>query len=260
MMWRCPISYRPVDSAGGDRTDLGLHQEDIDIILAVAAQNDRVVVVVEAGGAVTVEPWIDEIEALVHAWYPGMEGGNAIAAVLYGEVNPSGKLPLTIPHAHDTLYEFGTMQPSVEYAYYHGYRYFDHQDLSPRFSFGFGLSYTEFTYANLVLSEPSITTQGTLQVRFDLTNTGRIAGKEVAQLYAGFPGAAVERSVRELKAFAKVHLEPGESQTVVFDLPAEELAYYDVEQSRWSVEPGLYTVEVGSSSRDLPLKGTYFIE
>ena len=249
----------PFESAGGDRTDLGLHPEDIELITAVAKVSDRVVVVLEAGGAVTVDSWVDEVEGLFMAWYPGMEGGNAIAEVLFGDVNPSGKLPMTGPHEDDPLYEFGTQQPSVEYGYFHGYRYFDNEGLNPMFPFGFGLSYAGFEYQALSLSDDSVSDQDTIGISFDVTNTGSVAGKEVAQLYVGFPAAGVVRPLRELRAFTKVHLAPGETRRLEFELAAGDLAYYDAKQGKWVVEKGPHVVYAGSSSRDLPLQATFGI-
>lgn len=252
--------HTPVPPFGGDRTDLGLHAEDVEMIGAVAAACDRVVVVIEAGGGVTVEPWIDEVEAVMMAWYPGQEGGLAIAEVLFGDVNPSGKLPFTVPHSDDPLYEFGSGSPSIEYGYFHGYRYFDREGLAPRFPFGFGLSYTEFSYSNLQLSESSISEDESLRVSFSVTNTGEVEGKEVVQLYIGPPGSLVERPVRELRAFDKIHLDPGETKKVTFEIPSRDLAYYDVSPGRWRVEKGPYIVEAGPSSRDLPLRDIFAIE
>jgi len=252
--------HTPVPPFGGDRTDLGLHPEDIELISAVAAASDRVVVVIEAGGGVTVEPWIDEVEAVVMAWYPGQEGGLAIAEVLFGDVNPSGKLPFTVPHADDPLYEFGSGCPSIEYGYFHGYRYFDREGLAPRFPFGFGLSYTEFSYSNLRLSESAINEDESLRVSFSVANTGGVQGREVAQLYVAPPGSLVDRPVRELRGFDKIPLDPGETGTVTFEIQARDLAYYDPVLDRWRVEKGPYAVEAGPSSRDLPLRGGFTIE
>ena len=252
--------HTPVPPFGGDRTDLGLHPEDVELISAVAAASDRVVVVIEAGGGVTVEPWIDDVEAVVMAWYPGQEGGRAIAEILYGDVNPSGKLPFTVPHSDDPLYEFGSGSASIKYGYFHGYRYFDREGLAPRFPFGFGLSYTEFSYSDLRLREPSVTEDESLQVSFSVANTGEVEGREVVQLYIGPPGSFVERPVRELLAFDKILLDSGETKTVTFEIPARELAYYDVGSSRWKVEKGSYVLEAGSSSRDLTLRGVFAIE
>ena len=247
----------PFPPFGGDRTDLSLPERDVELITAVAEANNRVVVVIEAGGGVTMEPWIDEVEALILAWYPGQEGGNAIAEVLYGDVNPSGKLPFTVPQEGDPLYEFGSGSPSIEYGYFHGYRYYDNKSLSPRYPFGFGLSYTEFSYDNLRLSTQSIDMDETLQVRFDVTNLGEFAGKEVAQLYTGYRDSDIQRPVRELKAFEKIRLEPKETRSITFELSVRDLAYYDDDLGRWQIEMIPHIVEVGSSSRDLPLCGIF---
>ena len=250
----------PIPPFGGDRTDLALPERDVAVIRAVAEVHDRVVVMVEAGGGVTVEPWIDEVEALALAWYPGMEGGRAIAEVLFGDVNPSGRLPFTLPHTDDPIYPFGSGWPSIEYGYFHGYRYFDREALAPRFPFGFGLSYTDFAYDGLRLSDTLVHEEETIRVSFEVTNTGAVVGKEVVQLYVGCPGVAVERPLRELKAFDKIELAPGETRTVTLDLSVGDLAYYEVEAKSWRVEEGAYIVEVGRSSRDLPLQGAFVVE
>lgn len=244
---------------GGDREHLGLAPCDVEMINAVAEVNDRVVVVIEAGGAITMGDWIDNVDAIVMSWYPGVEGGNAIAEVLYGDINPSGKLPLTFPKTDDQLYTFGTKQPEVEYGYYHGYRYFDKYDLQPQFPFGFGLSYTNYEYSNLQLSDSSMDVNDTLIVSFDITNIGDVAGEEISQLYIGYKGSKVDRAVYDLKGFDKVHLEPGEVKTVCVNISAEDLAYYDIDSSKWVVEPITYSVHVGPSSRLLPLQAEFNI-
>jgi beta-glucosidase len=250
----------PFPPHGGDRTDLALPPEDVELIQAVAAVHSRVVVVIEAGGAITVEPWIDEVQALVMAWYPGQEGGHAIAEVLFGDVNPSGKLPFTVPHADDPLYEFGSGRASIRYGYDHGYRYFDREGLQPRFPFGFGLSYTVFSYANLRLSDSSVRPDETLRVSFEVTNTGGVAGREIVQLYVAYPDSLVTRPVRELKAFDKVSIGPGETRDVTLDLRARDLAYFDEQRGRWQVEKGAYILEVGPSSRERPLTDRFTVE
>jgi beta-glucosidase len=246
--------------AGRDRPNLGLKPQDVKMINAVAEVNPRTIVVIEAGGAITMGNWINNVEGIIMAWYPGVEGGNAIAEVLFGDVNPSGKLPLTFPKSENQLYTFGWKQPEVEYGYYHGYRYFDKYDLEPQFPFGFGLSYTSYEYSNLRLSDSSIGKNGTLKVSFDIANTGHVAGDEIAQMYIGYKGSCVDRAVRDLKGFARVHLEPGEIKTVCLNVSAEDLAYYDVNSSQWVVESITYSVEVGPSSRLLPLFSEFSIK
>jgi beta-glucosidase len=244
----------------GDREGLGLSPQEVAEIRRVAELNDRVIVVLEGGGSITMEDWVDEVEAVLMAWYPGQEGGNAIADVLFGDVNPSGKLPISFPRAEADLPPFVNDQNEVEYGYYHGYRHLDREATEPRFPFGFGLSYTTFAYANLALSTDTLAADATLQVSFDLTNTGTVAGEEVAQLYVGTEGSRVDRPVRDLRGFAKVHLAPGQTKRVSIPLRARDLAFWDTEAGDWVVEPITYVAQVGPSSRDLPLEDRFAVE
>jgi beta-glucosidase len=154
---------------------------------------------------------------------------------------------------------FDNTSSEVTYGFLHGYRYVDRNADSPRFPFGFGLSYTRFSYANLSLSPPMVPS-GSLTVRVEVTNTGTVAGDEIAQLYVSAQGSAVERAARDLKGFQRVHLDPGQTETVSFGLTAQDLAYYDVGRSAWVVEPIEYVISVGASSRDLPLSATVYVE
>jgi beta-glucosidase len=244
---------------GGDREDLDLPGNQAELIRTVAAETDRCVVVLEAGSAVTIGSWKDEVEAILMAWYPGMEGGRAIAEVLFGDINPGGKLPLTWPASTDQLPFFDKKAKSIEYGYYHGYRHFDREGLVPEFPFGFGLSYTTFRYADLVLGNKEIGRGGTVTVSANVTNTGEVYGEEIAQVYVGCRGSAVDRPAKELKGFARVELEPRETGMLSIDINAEELAYWSVEKAAWVVEEAEYVVMVGSSSADadLPLRGAF---
>ncbi|MBY0278345.1 glycoside hydrolase family 3 C-terminal domain-containing protein [Candidatus Binatia bacterium] len=248
-------------ASAGDRKTLALHAEDEDLIRTVAAANPRTIVVLEGGSAITVESWIDRVAGLVMAWYPGQEGGHAIAEVLFGDVDPSGKLPLSVPRAESDLPEFvsDSARLEVTYGYDHGYRWLDHRGIEPRFPFGFGGSYTSFALANLAIAKPTLGPDDTLQVTVDVTNTGTRAGDEVVQLYVGYPGSAVARDVRTLRAFARVHLAAGETATVPLRVPVRDLAYWDVASGTWVVEPLRYDVNVGTSSRDLPLAGSFTV-
>lgn len=241
----------------GDRKGLALPADQVEEIRRVAELNRRVIVVLQGGGAITMEDWVDDVEAVLMAWYPGLEGGNALADVLFGNVNPSGKLPISFPRAEADLPPFVNDQNEVAYGYYHGYRHLDREQIAPRFPFGFGLSYTRYEYANLALSTAALATDGTLEVSFDLANTGTVAGMEVAQLYVGYEGSAVDRPIRELKGFAKVRLDPGETKRVSIPLRARDLAFWDSETGAWTVEPITYVVQVGPSSRDLPLQASF---
>jgi len=242
----------------GDRTSLDLSAAQNELVATVAALNPRTIVIIEGSGAVTM-PWVDDVGAIVMAWYPGQEGGRAIADVLFGDVNPSGKLPVTFPVSESDLPPFDNHSLQVTYGYFHGYRWVDREDITPLFPFGYGLSYTSFRYANLRLDRSRLAPAGRVRATVDVTNAGDVAGDEVAQLYVGYPHSAVERAVQDLKGFARVHLEPGETRQVAFEIPASSLAYWDVGAAAWTIEPTSYVVRVGGSSRDLPLEATFTV-
>jgi beta-glucosidase len=245
-----------VNGMPGDRKTLDLSPAHEALINAVAAKNPRTVVVVEAGSAVTMAAWKDQAAGIVMAWYPGQEGGDAIADVLFGDVNPSGRLPVTIPLSASDLPPFDFTSTAVTYGYFHGYRYVDHAGTVPAFPFGFGLSYTTFDFSNLSLDKTTIDKASSAKVSVDVKNTGAVAGDEIVQLYVAYPGSVVDRPVHELKGFARVTLAQGESKTVSLSLAAQDLRYYDATSDEWVLEPLSYTVSVGGSSRDLPLEAT----
>ena len=244
------------NGTAGDRKSLDLSAVHEALISAVAAKNPRTIVVVEAGSAITMEAWKDQARGIVMAWYPGQEGGDAIADVLFGDVNPSGKLPLTIPLSASQLPPFDVVSTAVTYGYFHGYRYVDHAGSAPAFPFGFGLSYTTFAFSNLSLDKTTMGKDGRISVSVDVKNTGSVAGDEIVELYVGYPGSSVDRPVQELKGFFRVHLGASESKTVSLPLEANDLRYYDAARSEWVLEPLAVTVSVGASSRDLPLVAT----
>lgn len=238
----------------GDRASLALPDGQAAWITDVAALSSRVVLVLEGGSALTLGTIPSEVEAIVMAWYPGVEGGSAIANVLYGDVNPSGRLPLVFPVAEVDLPFFDNVSDEVTYSYFHGYRHLDHEGTVPLFPFGFGLSYTRYGYANLVAPAAPLASTDTLHVTLDVTNTGSRAGIETVQLYVGAASTTITpRFERELRGFTQVALEAGETKAVTFDVPVRELAYWDTASNAFVVEPTTYRVEVGASSRDLPL-------
>jgi len=239
-----------------DRKLLSLPGDQEQLIADVSGLNAKTVVVLEGGSAITVEPWVDGVAAIAMAWYPGQEGGNAIADVLFGAVNPSAKLPITFVRSANDLPPFPNHASEVTYGYYHGYRLLDHNGIEPRFAFGFGLSYTTYEYANLKVAQRTLSATDTLHVSADVTNTGGRVGDEIVQLYIGYQGSRVDRPVKDLRGIAKVRLAPGETQTVSIDVPVKNLAFYDVAASTWEVEPITYTVSVGPSSQDLPLRAS----
>ncbi len=239
----------PFTRQGGDRASLTLKPQDESLIQAVAAANPRTVMVLIGGSALITEAWREKVPAILMAWYPGMEGGHALADVLFGAVNPGGKLPCVFPKSETHLPFFDRHADAIEYGYYHGYRLLDRAGHEPAFAFGYGLSYTTFAYCNLRLDRDTLARDGALHISVDITNTGNRAGAEVAQLYVGYAGSQVDRAVKDLKGFVRVMLEAGETKTVTFTLRAEQLAYYDETQHGWAVEPIGYMALVGSSSR-----------
>jgi len=243
----------------GDRVDLSLSDERVKLLQDAAAANDRTIVVLEGGSAITMGEWLPDIEALLMAWYPGQMGGHAIADLLFGDANPSGKLPVTFPTGLDQLPPFDNESLEVTYDYFHGYRYLDRNDSTPEFPFGFGLSYTSFSVDNLRASQAEAKAGDVVLFSVDVTNTGSVAGAEVVQLYVTYPGSVVERSERDLKGFAKVMLEPGATQTVEIAVPVNDLAYYDVADSAWALEGLEHEVLAGTSSGDLPLAITFTV-
>lgn len=200
--------------------------------------------------------WVDSVPAIVEAWYPGMEGGNAIAAILFGDVNPSGKLPVTFPRQLSDNPSWGNYPGDGSRVLYKegifvGYRHYDAHDVTPLFPFGHGLSYTTFTYGDLVVTPLD---DGGCEVGFDLANSGQRAGDEVAQVYVADPSSSVPRPPKELKAFCKVTLAPNEKKRVSVKLGRDAFSFYDSGQHDWVMEPGLFRIMVGSSSRDIRLE------
>jgi beta-glucosidase len=244
------------ESEGGDLTDINLSAEQNQLVSDVAAANPNTVVVVNSGSAVTM-PWAGSVRGIIESWYPGQEFGNAIAALLYGDVDPSGKLPVTFPAAltdvpaHTTAQWPGTNN-TVQYSegLGVGYRWYDQQSIAPAFPFGFGLSYTTFAYANLAVGVPDAA--GNVAVSFDVTNSGARAGAEVAQVYVGQPAAAAEPP-KNLRGFAKVSLTPGQTQRVTVTLDKRSFQYWS---GSWTTAAGADQILVGSSSRDIRLTGS----
>jgi len=237
----------------GDRLELGLSAQRAQLIKDAAAVNDRTIVVLEGGGAITGGDWLADIEALLMVWYPGQMGGYAIADLLFGEANPSGKLPLTFPASLEQLPPFDNESLEVSYEYFHGYRYVDKKGSTPDFPFGFGLSYTSFSIDGLVASQAQAGAGDVVRFSVEVKNTGARAGTEIVQLYVNYPDSVVPRAQRELKGFARVFLEPGETKTVELPLVVNSLAYYDITQGAWVLEGLEHEVRLGSSSRSLPL-------
>lgn len=249
------------ESEGEDRPDMELRGDQVELIEKVAAANPNTIVVLNTGSPITMN-WLDKVAALVQAWYPGQEAGNAIADVLFGDVNPSGKLPQTFPKRlqdNPAYINYPGENGKVHYGegIFVGYRYYDKKDIEPLFPFGYGLSYTTFTYRNLILNAAEYALGDEIQISVDVENTGVRAGKEVVQLYVRDLESSLMRPEKELKAFAKVALEPGETKTVSFILDQDALSFYDPARKQWVAEPGGFEVLIGSSSRDIHLTGRF---
>jgi beta-glucosidase len=246
---KIPLVKEPLVMSGGDRVPLSLKPRDLTVVQAAAKANPRCVVALVGGSVFTMEEWRHDVPAILMAWYFGQEGGHALARVLFGDVNPSGKMPLTTPKDESQLPFFDEFADTIEYGPYHGYTLADKNAWEPAFPFGHGLSYTTYAYANLKVATPTVAPDGTVDVTVDVTNTGPRAGEETVQLYVGFEGSAVDRPVKLLRGFAKVALAPGETKTVPLRVAAKDLAWYDAEKKAWRVDPMTYGVLVGPSSR-----------
>ena len=249
------------DAEGVDKPDLNMPFGQDELVKAVLAANPNTVVVLLGGGPIDVSAWAGQAKGIIEAWYPGMEGGNALAHILFGDVNPSGKLPVTFPvkledNPTAVLGEYPSSPGNPLKEVYKddifvGYRYYDTYKVAPQFPFGHGLSYTTFKYDKLAVTPG----QQSATVKLTVTNTGKVAGAEVVQLYVKPGQAAVKRPEKELKGFEKVFLKPGESKTVTLALPADAFKYYSEAKKQWVLEPGKFDLLVGSSSRDIRLTG-----
>ena len=250
-------SNRNYETEASDRADLTLPFGQQGLIDAVKAANPKTIVVFIAGAPFDLNKTEKENSTIVWSWYNGSEGGNALADVLLGNVNPSGKLPCTMPKklsdspAHATNSFPGSASVTYTEGILVGYRWFDTKNITPLYPFGYGLSYTTFEFANAKTDKNEYNTDDTIKVTVEVKNTGKIDGKEVVQLYAAKSDSKIARAAKELKGFAKVLVKAGANKSVTINIPVKELAYYDVTSKKWTVEPGSYTFKLGNSSRDL---------
>ena len=248
------------DTEGSDRRDLKLPGGQDELLEKIVAANPKTVVVFMGGGAVEMGPWLSKTPAVLYAWYGGLEGGNALARVLFGDVSPSGKLPCTFPKqlADSPVHALGAYpgtNGTVTYAegLLVGYRWFDTKKIEPLFPFGFGMSYTTFKYSNLKL----VPGDAGVTAEFKIKNTGAIAGAEVAELYVHQNNPSLTRPEKELKGFKKVFLKPGETQIVSIPLDKKAFSFYNPDKKGWVAEKDGFKILIGGSSRDLPLLGDY---
>ena len=244
------------DGESKDKADLTLPFNQNKLINAVLDANPNTIIVLFAGGPMDMEKWGDKAKAIVQVWYPGMEGGNSIAEMIFGKLNPSGKLPMTFPKkledspAH-ALAEYPDENLIIDHKedIYVGYRYFDTYDVEPAYAFGHGLSYTDFDYRNPLIKN----LQKTVTITMTLINTGEMAGAEVVQVYVEDTESRLPRPTKELKAFKKVFLEAGESSQFQIELDEDAFKYFDDEKMEWVLEPGKFKLHIGSSSKDIRL-------
>lgn len=256
------IGYDATSEGEGFDRQFELPAEQVNLISAVMKANKNVVVVLNAGGNVDMSPFVTDARALLHAWYPGQEGGTAVAEILFGKVNPSGKLPISLESrwvdnaTYKSYYDpNNTKHVSYSEGVFLGYRHFDKTGVAPLFPFGFGLSYTKFAYSGLKITPAQVNGQPGYKVAFTLKNIGGREGAEIAQVYVGALQSRIVRPVKELKGFTKASLKPDESKQMQVVLDRRAFSYYDDDKKQWKAEPGDYEILVGSSSQKMELKG-----
>ncbi|MBN1562097.1 glycoside hydrolase family 3 C-terminal domain-containing protein [candidate division KSB1 bacterium] len=242
---------------GGDRVSLRLHDNESKLLQQVGPMNEKSVAVLIGGSAIIVEEWKNQVKGIIHAFYPGMEGGTAIAKTIFGAVNPGGKLPFTVASDESHYPAFDRLAEEVTYDRYHGYIKLDHDGNKAAFPFGFGLSYTTFEQTNADIE----VFDNRVELSVNVTNTGRVAGDHVVQLYIGFDQSSIEREHKLLKGFQRVSLEPGETKTVILACPFDKITWYNPNTAEWELERMEYEAYIGSSSdeKDL-LKKSFRIE
>ena len=255
------LNHKPgMDSESTDNTIFDLPEDQIELINNTVKENPKTIVVL-ISAIVGMSDWNDKVPVIMQAWYPGMEGGHAIANLLFGDVNPSGKLPVTLPKKlldspdHTSKKTFpGDDKVFYDEGIFVGYRHFDTNSIEPLFPFGHGLSYTTFKYENIRIAPEKISNDGKFTVSVDVTNSGECTGAEIVQLYVQDVESSVERPLKELKGFKKVILKPGEKGTVTFELDKSALSFYDEKNNCWTAEKGFFNILIGSSSRDIRLQ------
>jgi beta-glucosidase len=253
------------ESEGYDRPDLDLTGQQIALIKTVARVQSNTVVILNNGAPVAMSAWLDDVSAVLEGWMMGQAGGAALADVLFGKVNPSGKLAETFPYKlTDTPAYINWPGGNGEVRYgeglFIGYRYYDVREMPVLFPFGHGLSYTSFAYSNMKTSQTSLKDLDGLTVTVDITNTGDVAGKEVAQLYVHDQKSGLMRPVKELKGFSKVELQPGETKTVSFSLDFRAFAYYHPAYRQWITEDGEFDILIGASATDIRCRATVTLQ
>ncbi|HBI73870.1 MAG TPA: glycosyl hydrolase, partial [Lachnospiraceae bacterium] len=239
-----------MDPIGGDRCQsLGLHPDEIRLIKEVGPVNDRSVVILIGGSMIMMEEWKDYVNGILMAYYPGMEGGTAIGQILFGDVNPSGKLPFVIPKKETDLPEVNWDTEKQRYDYYHGYTKLEKESIESAYPYGFGLSYTKFEITGVYFSRRG----DAIEAECSVKNTGERAGTQVIQFYVGFSQSSVDRPVKVLKGFQRVPLKPGEKKKVTIVTPIAQLEWFNDRKDAWELEHMEYDLYLGTSSSEKDL-------
>lgn len=261
------ISIGRNSTEGTDNYTMETTDEEKALIKLVANKyhkaGKKIIVLLNIGAPIETEDWKDYADAILVTWQPGQEAGNAIADVLTGKINPSGKLTESFPVRYKDVPSYGNFPGSKDTVYYGegiyvGYRYYDTKNINPQYPFGYGLSYTTFKYSNLNVENENfdIVNKNKIKVTVDVTNTGKLKGQEIVQLYIKSTNSSIDRPEKELKGFSKVELNPNETKSITMELDKRDFSYYDETLKDWVVEPGKYNIKVGSSSRDIKLEST----
>ncbi|HOO57206.1 MAG TPA: glycoside hydrolase family 3 C-terminal domain-containing protein [bacterium] len=250
---------KTIEGEGNDRENIELTGLQNEMVQAVAKANPKTIVVMFNGTPFIIDSWKDKVPAILEAWYPGQEGGRAVAEILFGDVNPSGKMPLSYPESWEKSPAYDNYPGKDGKVFYDegifiGYRYYDEKGLEPVFPFGHGLSYSSFEYSNLSLSKSTLSSSDKLQITLSIKNAGKLGGKEAVQLYINDVEASVPRPPKELKGISKVYILPGETKEITFTIDSSALSFFDEKTMKWVAEPGEFEVQIGSSSRDIRLK------
>lgn len=253
------------ESEGFDRKDLLLPGKQEQLINEISKVNKNTIVVLTTGSPVLMNNWIDKVPAILQSWFGGEQIGNAIADILLGYTNPSGKLPITFPVRWEDCSAYKTYAVEDSISRYDdqifvGYRHFDKYNIEPQFPFGFGLSYTTFEFSDLRISKNKFTPDEQIEIFCKIKNTGNRTGKEIVQLYISDLKSSLPRPVKELKRFSKIELNPGESKEVKFILNSEDFKFFDPDIDDWKLEPSEFKIMIGNSSRDIKLSTNIFIE
>ena len=253
-----------MDSEEVDRNSFDLPIDQINLINETVKKNPNTIIVLINGSPISMYNWIDKIPVVIEAWYSGLEGGNALADIIFGDINPSGKLPLTFPkrlsdspaHFSEESYP-GIDKVIYKEGIYVGYRHFDAKDIEPQFPFGFGLSYTSFIYDNIKIDKEKMANDDMITIYVEIINSGDRYGAEIVQLYIQDIESSIDRPQKELKGFKKIYLDPNQKKTVEFMIKKEDLAFYDEESESWITEKGKFNILIGSSSKDIHLTKTF---